>query len=221
MKAWMLEAGSLALNLADQPDPVPGPGQVLIDVMASSLNRGEFLHGGSRVVAVKGAAQVKRCGMEAAGVVSALGEGVTRYRIGDRVMGRAAGGFAERTLLDERDSMPVPDNVSWVEAGSIPIAYAVAYDMIVAHGELKAGDTMLVTAVASGVGVACLQIGQGFGRSVHRQFGLTRQVGSADFVGLGCALAHACRWHCPGHTGGHRSAGRRCGGAECGRVGAG
>lgn len=54
MKAWMLEAGPLALNLADQPDPVPGPGQVLIDVKASSLNRGEFLHGGSRVVAVKG-----------------------------------------------------------------------------------------------------------------------------------------------------------------------
>jgi len=71
MKAWMLEAGSLALSLADQPDPVPGPGQVQIDVIAASLNRGEFLHGGSRVVAVKGAAQVKRCGMEAAGVVRA------------------------------------------------------------------------------------------------------------------------------------------------------
>ena len=93
-----------------------------------------------------------RCGMEAAGIVTALGEGVTRYRIGDRIMGRAAGGFAEQTLLDEHDSIPVPDTVDWIDAGSIPIAYAVAYDMIVAHGRLKSGDTILITAVASGVG---------------------------------------------------------------------
>ena len=152
MKAWMLEAGSLALSLAEVDAPAPGPGQVKIDVMTASLNRGEFLHGGSRVVAVKGAAQVKRCGMEAAGIVTALGEGVTRYRIGDRIMGRAAGGFAEQTLLDEHDSIPVPDTVDWIDAGSIPIAYAVAYDMIVAHGRLKSGDTILITAVASGVG---------------------------------------------------------------------
>ena len=184
MKAWMLEAGSLALSLADQPDPVPGPGQVQIDVMAASLNRGEFLHGGSRVVAVKGAAQVKRCGMEAAGVVSALGEGVKRYRLGDRVMGRAAGGFAERTILDERDSMPVPDNVSWVDAGSIPIAYAVAYDMIVPNGELKAGDTMLVTAVASGVGVACLQIGKALGAKVIGTSGSAAKLEALRKVGL-------------------------------------
>lgn len=117
-------------------------------------------------------------------MVSALGEGVTRYRIGDRVMGRAAGGFAERTLLDERDSMPVPDNVSWVEAGSIPIAYAVAYDMIVAHGELKAGDTMLVTAVASGVGVACLQIGKALGAKVIGTSGSASKLEALRKAGL-------------------------------------
>jgi len=184
MKAWMLEAGSLALDLADQPDPAPGPGQVLIEVMAASLNRGEFLHGGSRVVAVKGVAQVKRCGMEAAGVVKALGEGVTRYKVGDRVMGRAAGGFAELTLLDERHSMPVPDNIDWITAGSIPIAYAVAYDMIVTHGELKAGDVMLVNAVASGVGVACLQIGKALGAKVIGTSGSASKLEALKAVGL-------------------------------------
>lgn len=184
MKAWMLEAGSLALSLAEVDAPAPGPGQVKIDVMTASLNRGEFLHGGSRVVAVKGAAQVKRCGMEAAGIVTALGEGVTRYRIGDRIMGRAAGGFAEQTLLDEHDSIPVPDTVDWIDAGSIPIAYAVAYDMIVAHGRLKSGDTILITAVASGVGVACLQIAKAIGAKVIGTSGSAAKLEALRKAGL-------------------------------------
>ncbi len=163
MKAWMLEAGTAALSLADVAEASPGPHQVQVKVMAASLNRGEFLYGGGKIVAVQGAAQVKRCGMEAAGIVTAIGAGVTRYRVGDRIMGRAAGGFAEQTILDERDSIPVPEGIDWIDAGSIPIAYAVAYDMIVPNGELKSGDTILITSVASGVGVACMQIAKALG----------------------------------------------------------
>lgn len=184
MKAWMLEAGSLALNLADVAEAQPGPHQVQVKIMAASLNRGEFLHGGGRHAAVQGPATVKRCGMEAAGIVTAIGQGVTRYRVGDRIMGRAGGGFAEQAILDERDSIPVPEKTSWVEAGSIPIAYAVAYDMIVSNGELKAGDTLLVTSVASGVGVACLQIAKAIGARVIGTSGSADKLARLRSAGL-------------------------------------
>ena len=188
MKAWMLEAGSLALSLADLPETAPGQHQVQVKVMSASLNRGEFLHGGGKYAAVQGPAKVKRCGMEAAGVVTAIGDGVTRYRVGDRIMGRAAGGFAEQAILDERDSIPVPDNVDWLDAGSIPIAYAVAYDMIVANGELKSGDCLLVTSVASGVGVACMQIAKALGARVIGTSGSAEKLAQLKSAGLDEAI---------------------------------
>lgn len=188
MKAWMLEAGSLALNLVDAPEAQPGPHQVQVKVMAASLNRGEFLHGGGKYAAVQGPASVKRCGMEAAGLVTAIGAGVTRYRIGDRIMGRAAGGFAEQAILDERDSIPVPEGTDWIDAGSIPIAYAVAYDMIVTHGELQAGDTLLVTSVASGVGVACLQIAKALDARVIGTSGSADKLARLKHAGLDQAV---------------------------------
>ncbi|NCW33387.1 MAG: hypothetical protein EBV92_09070, partial [Betaproteobacteria bacterium] len=162
LKAWMLDPLTQALSLVDRPRPEPGPQQVLIQVRAASLNRGEFLVG---MAVAGGAAAPKPCGMEATGEVIAIGaEAATTLRfplqIGSRVMGRSPGGFAQYALIEAQDLLPVPDQLSWFEAACIPIAYLVAYDMVVVGGDLKPGQSCLVTAVSSGVGVACLQMAQ-------------------------------------------------------------
>ncbi len=185
MKAWMMDSATQALSLVDLPVSAPAAGQLQVQVMAASLNRGEFLRGGKvPVAAVTGSASLKRCGMEAAGIVTAVGDGVSRFRVGDRVMGRAAGGFAEQTTIDERDAIPVPDGVNWVDAGSIAIAGAVAYDMVVAEGELKRDEAILVTSVASGVGVACLQIAKALGARVIGTSGSSSKLAALRAAGL-------------------------------------
>ncbi len=198
LKAWMLDPLTQALSLVDRPRPEPGPQQVLIQVRAASLNRGEFLVG---MAVAGGAAAPKPCGMEATGEVIAIGaEAATTLRfplqIGSRVMGRSPGGFAQYALIEAQDLLPVPDQLSWFEAACIPIAYLVAYDMVVVGGDLKPGQSCLVTAVSSGVGVACLQMAQALGAHVIgtsssdekldrlKSFGLQNAILSrgADFV---------------------------------------
>ena len=142
--------------------------QVLIKVKAASLNRGEFLVG----MGIGGAGSAsKPSGMEAAGEVVAIGEQVAQHAscpiaIGDRIMGRAPGGFAEYALLDAQDILAIPSSMDWIDAACVPIAYLVAYDMVVAGGELQKGQSCLITGASSGVGVASMQIAQVIGARV-------------------------------------------------------
>ena len=165
MKSWwmLMTDVDTALELRDVPLPEPGPGQLRVRVQAASLNRGEFvlghgLHGK--------AGSWKAVGGEAAGVVDALGAGVQGWQVGDRAMGRCAGGFSEYALLDTAEAMAVPAALSWDEAAAIPLAYMVAFDMLVLQGRLQAGEWMLINGVSSGVGVAALQLGKALGARV-------------------------------------------------------
>lgn len=153
MKAWMLDPVAQTLSLAERAVPEPGPQQVLVKVKAASLNRGEFLVG----MGIGGAGGApKPSGMEAAGEVVAMGEQVAPHAscpiaIGDRVMGRAPGGFAEYALMDAQDVMAVPSSMAWLDAACVPIAYLVAYDMVIAGGELQKGQRCLITGASSGL----------------------------------------------------------------------
>jgi NADPH2:quinone reductase len=102
--------------------PVVGPGQVLVRVHASSINRAEFrrLHGMK-------SGEARTGGGDAAGEVVEIGTGVTGLKEGDRVMGRCAGGFAEFALLDAREVMPAPAVLSWEEAASVPVVFVVVH----------------------------------------------------------------------------------------------
>ena len=168
MKAWMLDPVAQTLSLAERAVPEPGPQQVLVKVKAASLNRGEFLVG----MGIGGAGGApKPSGMEAAGEVVAMGEQVAPHAscpiaIGDRVMGRAPGGFAEYALMDAQDVMAVPSSMAWLDAACVPIAYLVAYDMVIAGGELQKGQRCLITGASSGVGVASIQIAHAMGARV-------------------------------------------------------
>jgi NADPH:quinone reductase-like Zn-dependent oxidoreductase len=112
------------------------------------------------------APEARTGGGDAAGEVVEIGAGVTGIKPGDRVMGRCAGGFAEFALLDAREVMPAPGRLSWEEAACVPVVFVVVHDALFVSGQLRAGETLLVTAAPSGVGVAALLLAKLLGAKV-------------------------------------------------------
>ena len=185
MRAWWMNTTETEarLELRDTAQPQPGPKQLLVRVRAAGLNRGEFIIGGL----VK-AGNAKPLGIEAAGEVVQVGAEVTRFRAGDRVMGRFAGGLAEYVLANEGEAMAVPQELSWEEAGSLPTTYMVAHDMLALQGGLQAGGWLLVTGIASGVGVASLQIAKAMGAKVIGTSGSRDKLEQLRALGLDVAI---------------------------------
>ena len=154
-------------DVRDVQRPVVTAGHVLVRVHASSLNRAEFrrLHA-MRVRPGQAAPEARTGGGDAAGEVVEIGRDVIGIKPGDRVMGRCAGGFAEFALLDVREVMPAPERLSWEEAACVPVVFVVVHDALFASGQLRAGETLLITAAPSGVGVAALLLGKFLGAKV-------------------------------------------------------
>ena len=173
MRAYFLQSAGdrMNLELREVPTPQPAAHQHLVKIHASSLNRGELIAGHGLIAA--GAA--KPAGQEAAGEVVGSGE---------RVMGRCPGGFAEFGLMDKSDAIPVPPNLSWEEAGAIPLTFMVVHDMLVAQGGLKAGEWLLVTGVSAGVGVAALQAAKAIGAKVIGTSGSGEKLQKLKAIGL-------------------------------------
>ena len=187
MQSWwmqMTDSGT-TLDLRDSPVPSAGPGQLLVRLHAAALNRGEFLlahglHGQP--------GSWKAIGSEGAGEIVTLGAGVAGFDVGDRVMGRCAAAFSQYAVMEANEAMAVPANLSWEQAASIPLAFLVAFDMLVLHGRLKAGEWLLVNGVSSGVGVASLQLGKALGASVIGTSGSAEKLASLAPLGLDVAL---------------------------------
>lgn len=169
--------GKVALEVQDIPVPQPKPDEILLRVHCTSLNRGEFL-------AQYQADGVRPGGGEAAGEVHAVGAGVTGIKRGDRIMGRAKGGFAEYALLDALQAIPVPERLTWEQAAAVPLVFLVTYDMLYPYGKLKAGEWLLVTAASSGVGVACIQTGKYLGAKVIGTSGSAEKLAKLKAIGL-------------------------------------
>jgi NADPH:quinone reductase-like Zn-dependent oxidoreductase len=150
------EFGGLdAMRWVELPDPVPGPGQVLVAVRASGINFAETrmrsgTYGGQTLPFVMG--------MESAGVVEAVGPGVTEFAPGDRVFGRARGSHAHKALFDVTHSLPLPDALSFEEGAAIPVGWLTAWHALVTVADALPGERVLIEAVASSVGSAALQI---------------------------------------------------------------
>ncbi|MEO8716801.1 MAG: zinc-binding dehydrogenase [Burkholderiales bacterium] len=182
MRAYFLRGAErqTILELRDAAMPEPGPQQMLVRVKAAGLNRGEFM----------GAPPApKAAGTDAAGEIEKLGAGVTQFKVGARVMGRCPGAFAEYALMDARETMAVPDRLSWEEAAAVPIVFLVVYDMLLAQGRLEADGWLLVTGITSGVGVAALQTAKALGAKVAGTSGAVDKLAKLQPLGLDLALA--------------------------------
>ncbi|HEX6211925.1 MAG TPA: NADPH:quinone oxidoreductase family protein [Methylomirabilota bacterium] len=153
------------LTLEDVAPPAPAPGEVLIEVKATGINYADAL-------LVAGRYQTKPArpfspGLETAGVVAAVGAGVTRVGPGDRVMAVLAyGGLAEQAIATEAETFAIPAGMSFDEAGAFPIAYISSHVAIRWQGRLEAGETLLVLGAAGGVGLTAVEIGKAMGARV-------------------------------------------------------
>jgi len=145
------------LYIGETDKPVPKKGQVLVKIVAFGLNRMDLYQRQGGYPVPPGASSI--LGVEFSGCVAELGEGVTRWVVGDEVFGLAGGGaYAEFITCEEGHLIMKPSRLSWVEAASIPENYLTAYQAVVKYGEVKKGDHVLVHAGASGVGIAAIQI---------------------------------------------------------------
>ncbi len=179
------KGGPEVLDQRDIPSPVPQRGEVRVRVRATALNRADLLQC-LGVYPAPADAPADIPGLEYAGEVDAVGEGVTEWDVGDRVFGLVGGGsYAEQLVTPARAVARLPDRLSWTEAAAVPEAFITAYDAMVTQGRLTAGETVLINAVASGVGTAAVQIARAIGA---RPVGTTRTAGKlADLDQLGLA----------------------------------
>ena len=139
---------------------------VLVNVKAAGLNRADILQRKGFYPPPKGSPE-KILGLEFAGIVSEIGNGVQSLEVGDRVFGITAGcGQADFVLTTENQIAKIPRNLNFIEAATIPEAYITAYDAVWTQGKLSGDETLLIHAVGSGVGLAALQIAKAKGNKV-------------------------------------------------------
>ena len=178
------------LVVEDVAPPTPGPEQVLIDVEATGVNYAD-------AIMVAGRYQTKPAlpfspGLETAGVVARCGEGVTRYRPGDRVMAILAyGGFAEQAVADEVETFSIPEGMPFDEAGAFPIAYLSSHVAIRWQGRLEAGETFLVLGAAGGVGLTAVEIGKALGAHVIAGASTAEKLAAARARGADALVNYA------------------------------
>jgi NADPH:quinone reductase len=159
---------SPALSLADVPEPSPGPGQLLIDMEAASVNRGEIRTAGKQPPGTI-------IGWDVAGTVAAVGEGVTQFDLGERVvaLSPSGGAFAERVVVPAEWTAPLPSACDFVTAATLPVAGVTAVGVL-RLARVHAGDRVLITGAAGGVGLFAVQL------ALQAKATVTGQAGSEE-----------------------------------------
>jgi NADPH:quinone reductase-like Zn-dependent oxidoreductase len=167
MKALVLtrHGGPDVLQIRDHVAPVAGRGQIRIAVRAAGVNFADIMaRQGLYPDAPKPPAVL---GYEVAGTVESVGEGATRWKVGDRVIaGTRFTGFAELAVVGEDDALALPDALGFEEGAAIPVVYGTAYAAVVRLGNVQRGDWILIHAVAGGVGIAATQLAHRLGARV-------------------------------------------------------
>lgn len=154
-----------SLRLEDWPDPVPGPGQLVIAARAIGINYPDLLVVSGRYQVLPPRPFIP--GKELAGIVTAVGPGVADFAPGDRVLAEVEhGAFAEAAPANAAQCYRLPDAVSFVDAAAMGVVYQTAHFALMERGQYRAGETVLVTGAGGGVGMACVQVAKAKGATV-------------------------------------------------------
>lgn len=179
--------GPDVLALAERPVPTPKAGEVLVKVTATGVNGPDMMQRKGLYPAPAGASDL--LGLEISGVVTAVGEGVTRWKTGDPLCGLTnGGGYAEYCVIDANHCLPIPKGVSMVDAAGLPETFFTVWSNVFIGAQLKAGETFLVHGGAGGIGTTCIQLGKAFGAKViatdspDARCGICRDLGADRVV---------------------------------------
>lgn len=168
MRVIEIEGGrgpAAALKLAERQTPGAGPGEVLLRVRAAGVNRPDLLQREGLYPPPPGAPDI--LGLEVAGEIEALGDGVSGWQAGDRVCALlGGGGYAEYAAVDVRRLLPVPDDLDLVTAAALPETLFTVWANVFEAGRLAAGETLLVHGATSGIGVTAIQMAKAAGARV-------------------------------------------------------
>jgi NADPH2:quinone reductase len=192
MKAWRVHnwGEPESMSLEEIPAPKPGPDQVRIRNHAAALNFFDILQ-------VQGKYQIKppfpfTPGAEVAGIVDAVGPGVTEYKPGDRVLSMTHGsGMAEQSLGRLSNTFPIPTGIDFPEAAALPVVYHTSYFALRDRANLQPGEWLLVHAGASGVGVSAIQLGKAYGAHVIATAGGSAKLAFAKEQGADHAIDYS------------------------------
>jgi len=181
------QGGPEVLVPATRPVPRPGAGELLIAVEAAGINRPDVLQRQGLYPPPKGASDL--LGMEVAGTVAALGEGVTRFKPGDAVCALTnGGGYAEFCIVPEPMTLPVPQGLSMVEAAALPETVFTVWHNVFERAALKPGDWLLVHGGTSGIGTTAIQMGKLFGAKVIVTVGSAEKTRACEELGAARAI---------------------------------
>ena len=181
------KGGPDVLQVCEVPVPEAGPGQVLIKVAASGVNRPDVLQRKGVYPAPKGHSELP--GLEVAGTIAASGPGVTRFKSGDRVMALTnGGGYAAYCLADEGVTLPIPAGMDDATAAAIPETFFTVWHNVIERGALKAGETILIHGGTSGIGVTAIQLAKAFGARVIATAGSAEKCAACLSLGADRAI---------------------------------
>lgn len=194
MKAVFISqpGGPDVLEVRDVPSPVPGPGEVLIDVVAAGLNRADVHQRRGFYPPPAGASEIP--GLEVSGRVAAFGPNVGRpFSIGDKVVALlAGGGYAQQVAVPAEQVLRIPDGVDLVTAAALPEVAATVYSNLVMTAQLQPGETVLIHGATGGIGTMAIQLAKALGAKVAATAGTDEKVGTAKaFLGADIAINYA------------------------------
>jgi putative PIG3 family NAD(P)H quinone oxidoreductase len=174
--------GPEALTVVELPDPEPGPGEVLVRVAATAVNRADTMQRQGFYPPPPGASDV--LGLECSGTVAALGEGVTGWTVGDEVCALlAGGGYAELVTVPAGQLMPVPDGVDLVSAGSIPEVACTVWSNVFMIAGLQPGERLLVHGGSGGIGTFAIQLASAMSAKVFTTAGTKEKLAACADLG--------------------------------------
>jgi NADPH2:quinone reductase len=189
MKAIIISkpGGPEVLQVQERPKPAPGPNEVLVKVFAAGINRPDVMQRKGNYPPPPGASDIP--GLEIAGVIESIGKDCHRWKTGDKVCALVTGGgYAEFCVVPEGQCLPIPQNLSFAEAASLPETFFTVWSNVFDRGKLKPDESLLIHGGSSGIGVTAIQMAKAWGSKVYVTAGTDEKCSFCEKLGAEKAI---------------------------------